>query len=124
MTSVQHQVPNPVCRRRHSLLITLNVRVKHEQGLYLYTCSSLLFANAADQGPSVAGNVGHVGDRLHLLWIPDAHLRGTFEHDGNVSCRVCVHVFKFLPSFSGDGAVFLNCTEIYFQSQINASMKL
>lgn len=54
--------------------------VKCERWLYLYTRSCLLFAQAADQSPSVAGNLGHVGDRLHLLWIPDAHLRNETGH--------------------------------------------
>lgn len=45
----------------------------------LNACASLLFAEAADQSPSVAGNMGHIGDRLHLLWIPNAHLHRGFN---------------------------------------------
>ena len=48
-------------------------------GPYLYARPGFLLAQAADQSPSVAGDVGHVGDRLHLLWVPDAHLHGTFD---------------------------------------------
>ena len=47
--------------------------------MYLYAGSCLLFAQTADQSPSVAGNVRHVGDWLHLLWIPDAHLQDMFN---------------------------------------------
>ena len=60
-------------------------------GSHLYARSRLLFAHAADQGPSVAGDLGHVGDRLHLLRIPDAHLHsGILTH--NVRLGGCSHV--------------------------------
>lgn len=52
--------------------------------LHLDARAGLLFTQAADQRPAVAGDVRHVGDRLHLLWIPDAHLQRDVP---SVACR-------------------------------------
>lgn len=84
---------------RHALLFTSHwtswrfCAAGAKRELYLYTRPGLLFAHAADQSPSVAGNLGHVGDRLHLLWIPDAHLHGRL----NMRWVTCSHAGPTLP---------------------------
>lgn len=43
---------------------------------HLYAGARVLSAEAAGQSPAAGGDVGHLGDGLHLLRTADAHLTG------------------------------------------------
>ncbi len=44
---------------------------------YLYAGSRVLSTQAAGQSPAAGGDVGHLGNGLHLLWTAYTHLQGT-----------------------------------------------
>ena len=70
---VQHV--NILAAERQARLRCLVSLVSQHAVRYLYAGPGLVLADAAEQGPAAAGDVGHVGDGLHLLWVPDAHLQ-------------------------------------------------
>lgn len=55
---------------------------------YLYARARVLSTQAAGQSPAAGGDVGHLGNGLHLLWAAYTHLQGTCKQGRNCEHQV------------------------------------
>lgn len=73
----------PHALQKNASLLTDRCRGPVTRGVclaYLYAGSRVFSTQAAGQSPAAGGDVGHLGNGLHLLWTAYTHLQG--KHSG------------------------------------------
>lgn len=70
--------------------------------MYLYAGSCVFSAQAAGQSPAASGDVGHLGNGLHLLRTAYTHLEGTH----NKETHVYTNVYTNQSTLGGDSSNF------------------